>query len=37
VPLAFGQTELLEAPAVHDLGLDALGAPKLGDVWLATG
>jgi ABC-type transport system substrate-binding protein len=36
VPLAFGQTELLEAPAVHDLGLDALGAPRLGDVWLAT-
>lgn len=37
VPLAFGQTELLEAPPVHDLGIDALGAPRLGGVWLATG
>jgi peptide/nickel transport system substrate-binding protein len=37
VPLAFGQTELLEAPPVHDLGIDALGAPRLDSVWLATG
>jgi oligopeptide transport system substrate-binding protein len=37
VPLAFGQTELLEAPSVHGLVIDALGAPRLDSVWLATG
>jgi hypothetical protein len=37
VPLAFGQTELLEAPSVHGLVIDALGAPRLDGVWLATG
>ena len=34
VPLAFGEQELLVAPRVRNLRLDALGAPDLGDAWL---
>jgi ABC-type transport system substrate-binding protein len=34
VPLAFGQTALLVSPRVHDLRLDALGAPQLDVTWL---
>jgi hypothetical protein len=34
VPLAFGQQELLVAPRVRNLRLDALGAPDLRDAWL---
>jgi ABC-type transport system substrate-binding protein len=33
IPLAFGSTELLVAPDVHDLSLDALGAPRLSAAW----
>ena len=33
IPLAFGSTELLVAPDVHGLALDALGAPRLAAAW----
>jgi hypothetical protein len=36
VPLAFGQTQLLIAPGVRGLLVDALGAPRLAGAWLAT-
>jgi len=36
VPLAFGQTQLLIAPNVRGLLVDALGAPRLAGAWLAT-
>jgi hypothetical protein len=36
VPLAFGQTQLLIAPGVRGLLIDALGAPRLSGAWLAT-
>jgi ABC-type transport system substrate-binding protein len=37
VPLAFGTTELLVAPGVHDLAVDALGSPRFADAWRAGG
>ena len=36
VPLAFGQTQLLIAPRVRGLVVDALGAPRLASAWLTT-
>jgi hypothetical protein len=36
IPLAFGTTELLVAPGVHGLALDALGAPRFNDAWIST-
>jgi hypothetical protein len=36
VPLTFGQTQLLIAPAVRGLVVDALGAPRLAGAWLTT-
>jgi hypothetical protein len=36
VPLAFGQTQLLVAPGVRGLQVDALGAPRLAGAWLTT-
>jgi hypothetical protein len=36
VPLAFGQTQLLIAPGVRGLLVDALGAPRLAGAWLTT-
>jgi ABC-type transport system substrate-binding protein len=36
VPLAFGQQELLVAPRVRNLRLDALGAPDLAGAWLVS-
>ena len=35
-PLTFGQTQLLIAPGVRGLLVDALGAPRLAGAWLAT-
>ena len=37
VPLTFGQTQLLIAPSVRGLVVDALGAPRLAGAWLTTG
>ncbi|HWG82479.1 MAG TPA: ABC transporter substrate-binding protein [Gaiellales bacterium] len=37
VPLTFGQTQLLIAPGVRGLVVDALGAPRLAGAWLTTG
>jgi hypothetical protein len=37
IPLTFGQTQLLIAPSVRGLRVDALGAPRLAGAWLATG
>ena len=34
VPLSFGQTQLLVNPAVHGLGVDGLGVPRLTNVWV---
>ena len=36
VPLTFGQTQLLIAPGVRGLVVDALGAPRLAGAWLTT-
>jgi len=36
VPLTFGQTQLLIAPDVRGLVVDALGAPHLAGAWLTT-
>ena len=36
VPLTFGQTQLLIAPGVRGLVVDALGAPLLAGAWLTT-
>jgi ABC-type transport system substrate-binding protein len=36
VPLTFGQSQLLVAPGVRGLVVDALGAPRLAGAWLAT-
>jgi len=36
VPLSFGQTQLLIAPDVRGLVVDALGAPRLAGAWLTT-
>jgi MarR-like DNA-binding transcriptional regulator SgrR of sgrS sRNA len=36
VPLTFGQTQLLIAPGVRGLVVDALGAPRLASAWLPT-
>ena len=36
VPLSFGQSQLLVNPAVHGLGVDGLGVPRLTNVWLKS-
>ena len=36
VPLTFGQTQLLIAPGVSGLVVDALGAPRLAGAWFTT-